>query len=316
MKRFVEIWLSADPAYIKIMRGTGRLIDLPLKFLSGTVRRIKEGLSNAKPVIPSTNDFNDRLEEDLVNAVSNMYTLAVGPEISVSASLNDPVSKRMLETVEQVRAAKGIDGIQIPHVETTGKAGTLSFRIGAHPAISHVQKRLRAREWKSVFRSILSRRDLIVDLSQGVEKDLNILADQFRSQMGLWAKIQQTFSAFLNVLPATAAVTYVLSTGDPVGAAGIKVKLTGLFGLHDLYALVAIPATTGLKKADQKQIEAMLGPIIQAWLNDKLKTVQDLFEEEITGEIIQTAQDALADSEKLIKEIEISIETCGKAMTS
>jgi hypothetical protein len=316
MKRFVEIWLSADPAYIKIMRGTGRLIDLPLKFLSGTVRRIKEGLSDAKPVIPSTNDFNDRLEEDLVNAVSNMYTLAVGAEISVSASLNDPVAKRMLETVEQVRAAKGIDGIQNPHVETTGKTGTLSFRIGAHPAIFHVQKRLRAREWKSVFRSILSRRDLIVDLSQGVEKDLETLADQFRNKMGLWAKIQQTFSAFLNVLPATAAVTYVLSTGDPVGATGIKVKLTGLFGLHDLYALVAIPATTGLKKADQKQIEAMLGPIIQAWLNDKLKTVQDLFEEEITGEIIQTAQDALADSEKLIKEIEISIETCGRAMTS
>ena len=316
MKRFVEIWLSADPAYIKIMRGTGRLIDLPLRFLSGAVRRIKEGLSDAGPVTPSAGDFSDSLEEDLVNAVSNMYALAVGSEISVSASSNDPISRRMLETAEQVRAAKGIDGIQNPYAETTGKNGTTTFRASAHPAVFDVQKRLRDRDWKSVFRSILSRRDLIVDLSQGVEKDLKILADRFRKKMGLWAKIQQTFSAFLNVLPATAAVTYVLSTGDPVGATGIKVKLTGLFGLHDLYALVAIPATTGLKKADQKQIEAMLGPIVQAWLNDKLKTVQDIFEEEITGEIIQTAKDTLADSEQLLKEIEVSIETCGRAMTS
>ena len=72
--------------------------------------------------------------------------------------------------------------------------------------------------------------------------------------MGVWDRMRQTFAALLNVLPATAAVTYVLSTGDPVGATGIKIKLTGLLGLKDLYALIAIPATAGLKKADQKQL--------------------------------------------------------------
>ena len=93
----------------------------------------------------------------------------------------------------------------------------------------------------------------------------------------MWSKIRQTFSAFLNVVPATVAVTYILSTGDPVGAVGIKVKLTGLFGLHDLYALVAIPATTGLKRADQKQLDDMLGPIVRTWLNNKLKEVKESF---------------------------------------
>ena len=134
--------------------------------------------------------------------------------------------------------------------------------------------------------------------------------------MGVWTKIRQTFSALLNVVPATAAVTYILSTGDPVGAAGIKVKLTGLFGLHDLYALVAIPATTGLKKADQKQLDAMLGPIVQTWLNNKFKEVQDLFEQEITGGIIRVAKDAMDESENLINQIEVNIKACGKAMIS
>jgi hypothetical protein len=157
---------------------------------------------------------------------------------------------------------------------------------------------------------------VIVELSEGIEQELKDLAHSFRSKMGMWTKIRQTFSAFLNVVPATAAVTYILSTGDPAGAAGIKVKLTGLFGLHDLYALVAIPATTGLKKTDQNQLDDILGPIVQAWLNNKLQAVQDLFEEEITGGIIQVAKDAMDETDNLINQIEVSIEACGKAMIS
>jgi hypothetical protein len=132
--------------------------------------------------------------------------------------------------------------------------------------------------------------------------------------MGVWTKIRQTFSAFLNVVPATVAVTYILSTGDPIGAAGIKVKLTGMFGLHDLYALVAIPATTGLKNADQKQLDELLGPIVKAWLNDKLKVVKELFEQEITGAIIRAAKDAIDVSDDVLNQIELNIEACRKAM--
>jgi hypothetical protein len=152
------------------------------------------------------------------------------------------------------------------------------------------------------LQSILAEKESITSISRDMEKDLEQLADHFRRKMGLWPKISQTFWAMLNVLPATVAVTYVLSTGDPVGAAGIKVKLAGLFGAKDLYALFAIPVTTGLKKADRKQIEEMLGPIVQTWLNHKLKTVQNLFEENITGGILQCARINIADAEPLIRE--------------
>jgi hypothetical protein len=118
--------------------------------------------------------------------------------------------------------------------------------------------------------------------------------------MGVWDKVGQTFWAFLNVLPAAAAVTYVLSTGDAVGGAAIKVKLAGLFGLKDLYALVAIPITRGLKQADQKQLHDMLGPVAQTWLNNKFQKVRALFELEITGEILRTAEQAAEEAERLI----------------
>lgn len=315
MKRFAEIWMSTDPTHVKTMRKTGRLIEMPFKVLFGTARRVKNKLSGTEIVDPTV-DFIDKIEEDLLNAVNSMHYSVVSPEISVSATLKDPVAKRMLEAVQRIRAGKDLKDIQNPRVAESNGMGTLTFFVAAHPVVFQEQKKLQDSDWKSAVQSILSRRDVISQLSDVIEQDLKELADSLRSRMGVWAKIRQTFSALLNVVPATAAVTYILSTGDPVGAAGIKVKLTGLFGLHDLYALVAIPATTSLKKADQKQLDAVLGPIVQTWLNNKFKEVQDLFEQEITGGIIRVAKDVMDESENLINQIEVNIKACGKAMIS
>jgi hypothetical protein len=114
----------------------------------------------------------------------------------------------------------------------------------------------------------------------------------------------------LNILPATAAVTYVLSTGDPVGAAGIKVKLTGLFGLQDLYALIAIPMTSGMKHADRRQLERLLAPVAAAWLADKLKAVENLFEEYISGELFKHAGKAHTRAADLLVQLEQALDAC------
>jgi len=60
----------------------------------------------------------------------------------------------------------------------------------------------------------------------------------------------------------------------------------------------------------------MLGPIVQAWLNNKLKEVKDLFEQEITGGIIRAAKDAMDEADNLINQIQDNIEACEKAMVS
>jgi hypothetical protein len=169
------------------------------------------------------------------------------------------------------------------------------------------RQRLERRDFNTILQAILACRDDIGEIGADMEKELGRLADHFRSRMGVWDKVGQTFWAFLNVLPAAAAVTYVLSTGDAVGATAIKVKLTGLFGLKDLYALVAIPVTRGLKQADRKQLQAMLGPVAQAWLDCKFQKVEALFEQEITGDILQAAEHAGAESERLIAAISESL---------
>jgi hypothetical protein len=163
-----------------------------------------------------------------------------------------------------------------------------------------------------VIGAIMDRKDQIVHISEQIDDELAKIVAQYRSRMNFMASVRQTFSAMLNVLPATVAVSYILTTGDPVGAVGIKVKLTGLFGLKDLYALVAIPATTGLRKADQRQLEDMLGPIAKSWLEHKLSDIQMLFEEEITGGLLQGSRGALEASEGLLNQANACIENCRK----
>lgn len=315
MKRFVDIWMSTDPPFVKAMRKTGNIIELPFKVLVGTAKKIKSTFSDKeKPV--ARGDFIDAVKEDLLSAVNRMHFHTLNSEISVSAALKDPVTRRMADAVEEIRARRGLKNHENPRKDAEDEKGALTFIVSAHPVVLPQQETLRRMDWKSIQQSILSQQEVIAELSHDIEKDLLNIADGFRSKMGTWTKIRQMFAAFLNVVPATVAVTYILSTGDPVGAVGIKVKLTGLFGLHDLYALIAIPATTGLKKADQNQLKEMLAPIIRTWLNNKLKAVQDLFEKEITGQIIQHATDALQSSDALITQIQDQIAVCKKAMIS
>jgi hypothetical protein len=314
VRRFAKIWSKTDPAHIKIMRKTGNVIEFPIKLLFGAAGWAKERMGTAKAHRSSAEDFLKKLEEDLVTAVTSLHSQAVGPQISVSGSLNDPVVKHMSTTIDQIRVQRRLNAAHNPRAVSADHDQVLSFFVDTHPVVLSEQKQLRDRDFKSILKSILSHKDELVDISQEMDKDLRELADHFRNKMQLWDKVSQTFWASLNVLPATVAVTYVLSTGDPVGAAGIKVKLTGLFGAKDLYALFAIPVTTRLKKADQQQIETMLGPIAQTWFNHKLKKVQRLFEQAITAGPSRIAKETIERAAAMIEAIETHVAICAKEL--
>ncbi len=171
------------------------------------------------------------------------------------------------------------------------------------------QEQLRQENWQAILTHIQGQTETILSWSESLESDLKTLAEQLRREMGLWDQIRQTFAAMLNVIPATAAITYILHTGDPAGAVGIKVKLTGLLGLNDLYALIAIPATAGLKKADQQQMAQMLAPVARTWLTHKLQAVQVLFEQQITGRVLTRARTAYAQATRELDQIDRDLET-------
>jgi len=311
MRRFIDIWLETDPPYIRTMRQTGSIFSQPIKMLAGAVGKAKEKILGSKPEEPS-DDFKDKVEENLLNVVTGMHRRTAGSELSVFLTVKDPVAGQILEAIERIIELKGVKNAQHPYIEFSEEKGAFTLWVVAHPVIFKEQEAVRNKDWETALESILAHKEVIVKMSENLESDLAKLVIRLRREMGFADRLKQTFSALLNVLPATAAVTYILSTGDAVGASGIQVKLASLFGLNDLYALIAIPATTGMKKTDQKQLEDVLGPVAKGWLDEKLKSVQDIFEREITGGIIRAAQDAVTVSDQLIKKIEEDIEICRK----
>ncbi len=267
--RFAEIWLDSDPAHIKWMRRTGRIVEWPYRLVSKVVRRIRDANASLAAPPESADRLNDRLEMDLLEAANRLYQAALDAA-----------------------------------VQSDGRS------VQAHPAVQATQEKLRQKDWQEVLSHIAAQKKKLLGWSDQLESELKELAEDLRGRMGLFAQVRETFAALLNVIPATAAVTYILHTGDPVGAAGIKVKLTGLFGLQDLYALIAIPVTSGLKQADRKQLERLLSPVAGAWLANKLQEVQSLFEEQISGELLEQARSAYARADEALIQSEQALAAC------
>jgi hypothetical protein len=309
IKRFAEIWLSTDPAHIQAMRKAGKVIGYPASAIFKAIAWTKRSFSN-EPARLVQDNFKDKVESDLLHAVNGLYQKLTSDTLSVELSVTDPVSKKMKALVRNIRSS-GTEAL--PKVEEDPLGGVNTFTVGSHPGVSLEQDHLKRRDWKATLKSVLDQRETVISLTQGIETELSDLVEEFRNRMGFVEKTRQTFSAFLNVLPATVAVTYILATGDPVGATGIKIKLSGLFGLHDLYALVAIPATTGMSKTDRNQLETVLAPIAKTWLENKSKTVHDIFEKEITGSIKSRADAVIEDAGQRIQDIREGLKLCRKA---
>jgi hypothetical protein len=248
--------------------------------------------------------------DDLLTAANDLWRKFIDSEISVSLVNTDPVAKEMRESYQDIQAQSNLLSKENPHQMLISANGGWDFIVRAHPAIVDAKRSSDSEEWRPAITSILSGTEKLLDTSGQIDRDLELLVDTFRKRMNLLSKIGQTFSAFLNVLPATVAVTYILSTGDPVGAAGIKVKLSGLFGLKDLYALVALPATSGLRTADRAQLESLIGPIAKTWLNHKLQVIQTIFQDTISGETLEKAEQIYSDSDRNINDLNRLLENC------
>ncbi|MCB2148878.1 MAG: dynamin family protein [Deltaproteobacteria bacterium] len=306
VRRFSEIWQDTDPPHIKIMRKTGQVVETPVRLLMRAAKWIAGGKAG-KTELPAGGDMAAALEADLVRAANRLRQAAADPAIVLHLSETDPAAGPLREAIHRLAGKTGAtcQGID---------AGKVTFHVPLHPALAATQADLRSRNWSAVVDDMLARKETLLGLTSQLEADLQRLARDQRSRMTTVDQLRQTFSAMLNIIPATAAVTYILHTGDPVGAVGIKVKLAGLFGLNDLYALVAIPATAGMKKADLKQLEALLGPVARAWLTHKLRAIEALFEEKITGSLMQRGQEVAETSADRIASMAENLARCGRVL--
>jgi hypothetical protein len=304
MKRFAEIWMATDPSYIRFMRKTGRLLDWPVRALWRTLthKRSEEGAAQ-RQAAPSQDAALEQIETDLLKAASDLYALAISNAVKVTLPDNDALVSKL----------KGYANQTAIRFESAPR-GYTTIVVKAHPALAVYRHDLQQQNWQTLLSALQAKRDLLLSISAEIDAELERLAGRMRSEMKFWDRTRQTFAAALNILPATAAVTYILATGDPVGATGIKIKLTGLFGLHDLYALVALPATSGLNKADREQLKMVLQPLAQTWLRHKLEDIQRLFEDAITHALLNGGLAVAEKTVSLCKQIDADLQTCDREL--
>jgi hypothetical protein len=288
------------------MRRTGQVVEGPLRLALRTAKWIRGRKAGRKETLPGE-AAAAAMEADLVQAANGLRKAAVDPELTLRLSRMDPAVDQMRELIRRLTKRAEM-------AEASTQGDTVTFRISLPPALAATRETLRGANWSAILDEMLARQDAPAGLTGQLEEELQRLVREQRARMTTFDQIRQTFAAMLNIIPATAAVTYVLHTGDPVGAVGIKVKLAGLFGLNDLYALVAIPATAGMKKADLKQLEALLAPVARAWLTHKLTAIEALFEEKITGALLQKGQTVLAAAADDIQRMDQNLARCGRAL--
>lgn len=311
VKRFSQIWTRSDPGYIKMMRKTGKVLDLPVKGIVKTYRWFKGKPTPVQKPADWETLSDLKIEANLLTAAATLFKQSVSHRITTELPASGPISQKMRATIVELANSPNQHCLPLQDkMAATPQADQIKLAIPAHPVVTDLQETLRQTAWKNISQQLSEQKTTLTAINQQVDGDLQNLADQLRGQMDLWHRVREGFSAFLNILPATAAVTYILSTGDPVGAVGIKVKLASLFGLHDLYALVALPTTSGIHKADRQQLEQMLAPVAQTWLNSKLDEIQTLFETEITGPILERCEKSGRAAKDHIDAFEKGIHSC------
>jgi len=160
--------------------------------------------------------------------------------------------------------------------------------------------------WKTTVDAIVSAAESVLNISTDVElnRELSDLVHEFRRQMNIVQKTRESFVASLNILPASLGIAYVLTTGDPVGGSGIYAKLHGLFGMHDLWALISIPASAGLDESSRKNLSDMLAPVVSRWFENRAMIVRGIFKENVTGEVLEEVKNLIESADQMTRDIE------------
>jgi hypothetical protein len=180
----------------------------------------------------------------------------------------------------------------------------------AAPACTHdTRKEIEGRPWSVTAERILAAAPEILNIAEDatLNQELTDLVNNFRERMNFRQKTRESFFASLNVLPATLGVAYILTTGDPVGGSGIYAKLQGMFGMHDLWALVSIPASAGLDESGRQRLSDMLEPVVKKWVENRASIVRRLFEETLSGAVTREVDETVATTEELLKRIEAEL---------
>lgn len=306
IQRMHQIWLDTSPGYLKFFRGMGSLIGKPARLIFGLAKGIAGGDVGKQTPGAGAADPLEELKANLIGAAAELRDKILAEEIIAETTDKDQHGAGLIEQLDRIRSQRRLQVKELPLRQVGSYTGSIILHVGAPSSARDCRRRLERKPWKATADAIVSTAENVLNISTDAElnRELADLVHEFRRQMNFMQKTRESFVASLNILPATLGIAYVLTTGDPVGGSGIYAKLHGLFGMHDLWALISIPASAGLDESSRKNLSDMLAPVVSRWFENRAMLVRRIFKDNVSGEVLDEVKNLIESADQMIIEIE------------
>ncbi len=311
MQRMNDIWLETSPSHLKFFRGVGRVIGTPARMIYSMVRLARGENGAAAEGNTGGADTLELIKSNLLAGASELRDKILAQEVIAETIAKEAEGRRLSALVDRIRMKGGRDHNELPSRHMSAATGTVIFHAAAPDCTRGPRKQVEDRPWSATAEKIVATAPEILNIAEdaALNRELTGLVEYFRRQMNFRQKTRESFFASLNVLPATLGMAYILTTGDPVGGSGIYAKLQGMFGMHDLWALVSIPASAGLDETGRQRLSDMLEPVVTKWVENRALIVRQLFEETLSGVVTRQVEETSATADGLLKRIAAELAT-------
>lgn len=312
LQRFAEIWEQGQPASLKFIKSIGKITAWPMKPALAAARKIRRAMGNTAEPEQGPVDPNQVIAESVGAAANDLRRRLLAEEMIIETTDTDAGGGKVIQKIDQLLetlAPGSTAGANKELLDPGKRTFNLFARRPAGLAAQAAALSEDSVRWEETLAALVREAMTAAGTSEAIDGQLRVIAEEFRGRMTRRQKAREFLTASLGPLPAVGAATYILTTGDMVaGAPTIYAKLSGLFGLHDLMAVLAVPAAQGVDTADKKNLEALLAGTFEAWFHDKRKRVEEIMHSHVSGGFIVAADSLLRQTDKPAGELQAALD--------
>jgi len=272
-----RLFEETSPAYVRALRGAGRMVAAPLRAAQAVARRIGEWTRTTES--PPRQDLYTTLAQSLLASANGLRNRLMDDTLILRATPADALYRAVRDYRER-------DSTGLPLVEALGD-GVVNLHVRVPQPVRTAEEEMLAQDWDAIAARLQSAVPDLVGLPEGITIELRKRVRAFRQGMAWPQRVREAFFASLTALPPLLGVTYTLLTANPVAGTGLWIHLESLFGLNDLWALVSVPASAGLGAQERKQLEEMIAPVFQIWLEQRANAIVDIYADTVCRPVLK-----------------------------
>lgn len=298
----LRLFERSSPLGVRLARGAAHVVSLPLRGAQAVGRWI-ESRMQGPPTSAEAPDPRLGLARDLLLAANALRNQMLADTLVVRVQQNDAMLATARSLSDAMRAVAGgslsttspgscsgaaqrlVAESRLPSIEPSA-GGTYNVHVSVPQALQARQQALVGQDWEAVATALRGAADQLTGMPSDIEGELSVLVADFRAHMGWRERLREMSFASLSALPPLLAVSYTLLTADPLTGTGLWIKLQSLFGINDLWALVAIPASAGLSERDRRQLERLVAPVFRLWLDRRVREVCSVLERTVCAPLL------------------------------